>query len=392
MDHFRYLVVGGGMAAGAAVKGIRELDVDGGIAVVSAESERPYKRPPLSKKLWMGKSEDIIWVKMPEQSVDLRLGRAIVSIDPAVKQAADDRGTVYSYEKLLLATGGTPKRLPFGPDGLIYFRTLSDYRRLREITARGEEFVVVGGGFVGSEIAAALSSNGKRVTMLFPSTGIGESIYPRDLSSFLVGYYSEHGVDVLAGDAPAEIEAAGDRYSVKTRMDRRIVADGVVIGIGIEPNTGLAKSAGLAVDNGIVVDGFMRASLPDIYAAGDVACFYDMLLDKRRRVEHEDNAVTMGGFAGRAMAGHEQPYNHSPYFYSDLFDLGYEAVGEVDVSLRTFADWKEPFREGVIYYMRDDRVRGVLLWNVWDKVPAALELIAEPGPLKPDDLKGRIAN
>jgi NADPH-dependent 2,4-dienoyl-CoA reductase/sulfur reductase-like enzyme len=138
------------------------------------------------------------------------------------------------------------------------------------------------------------------------------------------------------------------------------------------------------------VDEFLCTSAPDVYAAGDCAAFYNPALGKRIRVEHEDNANSMGQAAGRNMAGQPEPYHHLPSFYSDMFELGYEAVGELDSRLETFADWKRPNEEGVIYYLKDGRVRGVLLWNVWGKVDAARELIAQPGPLTTDDLKNRI--
>jgi NADPH-dependent 2,4-dienoyl-CoA reductase/sulfur reductase-like enzyme len=172
--------------------------------------------------------------------------------------------------------------------------------------------------------------------------------------------------------------------------EREVVADGVVAGIGIQPNVELAQAAGLEVDNGIRVDASLRTSRPDIYAAGDVANFYNPALDQRLRVEHEDNANTMGRLAGQAMAGRTVIYDHLPYFYSDLFELGYEAVGEVDSQLETVADWKEPYREGVVYYLRDGRMRGVLLWNVWEQVDAARKLIAERGPFRPETVKGRL--
>jgi 3-phenylpropionate/trans-cinnamate dioxygenase ferredoxin reductase component len=166
-----------------------------------------------------------------------------------------------------------------------------------------------------------------------------------------------------------------------------------VAGIGIEPNIELAQAAGLKVENGIVVNEFLQTGTnPHIYAAGDAAKFYNPALGNYLRVEHEDNANTMGRIAGRNMAGKSEPYNHLPFFYSDLFDLGYEAVGEVDARLESFADWKSPFKEGVVYYLRAGRVRGVLLWNVWGKVDAARSLIAEPGPFEPGDLKGRLTN
>jgi NADPH-dependent 2,4-dienoyl-CoA reductase/sulfur reductase-like enzyme len=163
-----------------------------------------------------------------------------------------------------------------------------------------------------------------------------------------------------------------------------------VAGLGIEPNTPLARAAGLEVRDGIVVDEMLRAGHPDVYAAGDVAAFRNPALGERIRVEHEDNANTMGRAAGRNMAGASEPYHHLPFFYSDLFDLGYEAVGDLDARLETFADWKQPYREGVVYYLRHGRVRGALLWNTWDQVNPARRLIAEPGPFRPQDLKGRL--
>lgn len=176
----------------------------------------------------------------------------------------------------------------------------------------------------------------------------------------------------------------------QTGAEQAIGADGVVAGIGIVPNVELARAAGLDLENGIKVDPSLRTSQPDIFAAGDAASFMNPTLGVRLRVEHEDNANTMGRMAGQSMAGKSVSYDHLPSFYSDLFDLGFEAVGEVDSRLETVADWKEPFREGVVYYLKDGRVRGVLLWNVWDQVDAARALIAEPGPFQAANLKGRL--
>ena len=211
-------------------------------------------------------------------------------------------------------------------------------------------------------------------------------MFPADLATFLNDFYRQKGVEVLAGERVTGWEMREGKPVLKTRNaqtqgDREIVADAVVAGIGIQPNVELAQAAGLEVDNGIRVDRGLRTSHPDIYAAGDVANFYNPALDQRLRVEHEDNANTMGRLAGQAMAGRTVSYDHLPSFYSDLFELGFEAVGELDARLETVADWKEPYREGVVYYLRDGRVRGVLLWNVWDQVDAARKLIAEPGPV-----------
>jgi NADPH-dependent 2,4-dienoyl-CoA reductase/sulfur reductase-like enzyme len=191
------------------------------------------------------------------------------------------------------------------------------------------------------------------------------------------------------------VDASDGKSVVKTRSSggdrqREIAVDAVVAGLGIRPNVELAQAAGLQINNGICVDAALRTSHPDIFAAGDVAEFFNPVLQSHLRVEHEDNANTMGAAAGRSMAGQAVSYDHLPSFYSDLFDLGYEAVGDVDSRLETVADWKEPCREGVVYYMQEGRVRGVLLWNVWERVDAARELIKEAGPFQPEDLEGRL--
>jgi 3-phenylpropionate/trans-cinnamate dioxygenase ferredoxin reductase component len=395
MPHYTYLIVGGGMTAGAAVGGIREVDLGGSVGLIGAESHAPYDRPPLSKGLWKGKPLESIWRKIDAQGVALHLGRQARTLDPSNKRVTDDHGAVYTYDKLLLATGGTPRRLPFGGDDIIYYRTLDDYERLRALTEHGQRFAVIGGGFIGSEVAAALALNGKNVTMAFPDDGIGSRLFPADLARFLNDFYRQKGVEVLAGELVTGWEARLGKPVLKarnaqTQAEREIAVDGVVAGIGIQPNVELARAAGLEVENGIRVDRGLRTSQPAIYAAGDVANFYNPALDRRVRVEHEDNANTMGRLAGQAMGGRTVAYDHLPSFYSDLFELGFEAVGEVDARLETVADWKEPYREGVVYYLRDGRVRGVLLWNVWEQVDAARKLIAEAGPFGAVDLRGRL--
>jgi 3-phenylpropionate/trans-cinnamate dioxygenase ferredoxin reductase component len=390
MPHYQYVIIGGGMTAAAAVDGIREGDSTSTIGLISAELDAPYDRPPLSKALWKGTALDSIWRKTEDKGVTLHLGRVIKEIVPQQKRVLDDKGQGFTYHTLLLATGGRPRRLPFGDDQIMYFRTLSDYRRLRALTETGQRFAVIGGGFIGSEIAAALALNGKEVVMIFPDKDIGDRAFPRPLAQFVSTFYKQKGVEVLAEETIIAVETHGDQYVLKTSTDREVVVDGVVAGIGIEPNVDLAKAAGLEVDNGIIVDEFLRTSHPHIYAAGDVAAFYSPALAKRIRVEHEDNANSMGRLAGRNMTGKSEPYHHLPSFYSDLFELGYEAVGEVDSRLETVADWKEPNEEGVIYYVQHGRVRGVLLWNVWEQVEAARRLIAAPGPFIPKDLLGRL--
>lgn len=390
MPQYKYLIVGGGMTADAAVNGIREIDPDGSIGVISAEGNPPYNRPPLSKGLWKGDAPDSIWRGTEKRAVTLHLGRKARSLDPARKIASDDQGSDYHFDRLLLATGASPRTLPSGGESIVYYRTLDDYRTLRALTGQGKRFAAIGGGFIGWEVAAALAMNGREVVMLFPEEAIGARMYPLELAGFLNDYYRQKGVNVVAGTEITSVEKTQQGMLVKTRNHGEFPVDGVVAGLGVTPNVELAQAAGLKVDNGIVVDESLRTSRPDIYAAGDVANFFNPALERRLRVEHEDNANTMGAAAGKAMAGNPEPYHHLPFFYSDLFDLGYEAVGDLDSHLQTVADWKEPNREGVVYYLRDGRVRGVLLWNIFGQVDAARELIIAKGPFRAEDLKGRI--
>ena len=390
MSAFDYLIVGGGMTADAAAKGIRKIDAKGGIAIVAAESHAPYNRPPLTKGLWKGDDPEGIWRKTEETGAQLILGRRIEKVEPKLKRVTDDRGTTHEYGKLLLATGGTPRRLPNAPDDVIAYRTLDDYRRTRGLADKGASFAVIGGGFIGSELAAGVRMQGRDVTMIVKEDGIGARVFPAELAKWIAGYYRDKGVTVRLGETASAVERSGDRLRVKLGEGKSVEADAVVTGLGIEPNIELARAAGLKIGNGIEVDELCRTSVPDIYAAGDVANFQNPALGKRLRVEHEDNANTMGETAGANMAGAGKPYEHLPFFYSDLFDLGYEAVGDLDARHQTVVDWKKEYREGVIYYVEGGRVRGVLLWNVWEQVDAARALIAEPGPFRPEQLKGRL--
>ena len=273
---------------------------------------------------------------------------------------------------------------------MINFRTLDDYLALRRYAVSGAKIAVVGGGFIGSELAASLASNGCKVTMLFPGEAIGAGRYPSALAHFLNAYYRERGVELKPGAKVVDGRIDGDTVEIALSDGTTQHADAVVAGLGVTPNVDLA-SAGRAQGR----QRHRRRRAPaqqrsDIWAAGDVANFHNAALDLRQRVEHESAAVGMGHHAGRAMTGSDEAYTQFPFFYSDLFDLGYEAVGLLDDRLDVVEDWTQPYREGVIYYLDNGRVRGVLLWNVWGQVEAARDLIAEPGPHDADSVEGRL--
>jgi NADPH-dependent 2,4-dienoyl-CoA reductase/sulfur reductase-like enzyme len=369
------------MTADAACKGIRDHDPEGTIGLVGEERFAPYARPPLTKGLWKGKDESSVWRGTSDLGVELVLGRRVVSLDLDARTATDDTGESHSYERLLLATGGTPRRVDAWGDGVVYFRTLETYRQLHELAGDGVRATVIGGGFIGSEIAAALALNGCAVTIVFPDNGIGAKLFPAELASFVNDYYREQGVDVRAGRKVESVSRDGGAFRVTTD-DGDVEADVVVAGLGITPRTDLAEQAGLDVDDGVLVDEHGRAGArEDVYAAGDVARFPVPVLGGTRRVEHEDHANTHGRHVGGNLAGAAAPYEHLPFFYSDLFDLGYEAVGDVDSRLDTLVEWAEPNRKGVVCYVQDGKPRGFLLWDVWDRVDAARELIRAGEPV-----------
>ena len=393
MKTYKYLIVGGGMTGSSAVKGIRTNDPEGSIAMFSKETYAPYDRPPLSKGLWNNSDIESIQRPMDEFGVDLFLDTTVDKLFPDRKQISTQTGEVYQYEKLLLATGGDPTRFPSAPEDVIYYRTREDFNRLKTLTQEKASFCIIGGGFIGSELAAALNKNNQDVTLIFPEPGISGMFFPDDLASFLVDYYQGKGVNVLQSCLVDSITKKEESYrityhNVGNNNRSEFQCDGVIAGIGIKPNINLAKDAGITVDDGIVVNEYLQTNHPDIFAAGDVANFFNFALGKRTRVEHEDNANTMGKTAGMNMSGKLNQYDHFPMFYSDLFDLGYEAVGEFHKDFDIIEDWIEPFKKGTIFYLQDELIKGLIFWNLWDKVDEGKAVIQAGKPVKRGDLQG----
>jgi NADPH-dependent 2,4-dienoyl-CoA reductase/sulfur reductase-like enzyme len=397
-ESYDYVIVGGGVAAASAVKGIRSQDSSGTIAVLGSEPDPPVYRPDLSKTLWLEDDKSLDDSSLAgdledDDHVDLVLDTTVTEVDPAAHAVRLADGSSVGYGKLLLATGAEPRVLEVAPGPkVVYYRTAADYQRLRAAVGAGSHVVVVGGGYIGSELASALVQNDVRVTLVLDLEDVQEQMFPRALAASLTKAFADRGVTVVHGTVASGGETNG---GVQVTLDdgTEIAADAAVIGVGVIPRTGLAEAAGIEVDNGIVVDDHLRTSATDVYAAGDVASYPDALLG-RRRVEHVDHAEKSGEAAGKAMAGADEAYDYTPFFWSDILDYGYEAVGEVTSRNDMVEDWKDgQLGTGVVYYLRSGQVRGVLLWNVWDSVDKARELIKETAdsPVEDvDSLRGRI--
>jgi NADPH-dependent 2,4-dienoyl-CoA reductase/sulfur reductase-like enzyme len=395
---YKYLIVGGGRAGASAVDGIRQIDEQGSILLIGNESELPYNRPPLTKDLWFGKKTfEKIFIHPQEYYTEkqavVRRGAGVVSLDPSAKTVKDETGESFTWEKLLLATGGRPRHLTIPGselDGICYYRYVSDYHKIRDQAQPDSSAVIIGGGFIGSEIAAALNHSGVKVTMVYPEDYLVSRVFPENLGRHLQKMYRERGIGIFAGNAPTAFEQQDGKFITHTKSGDDLESDILIVGAGIYPNVELAEYAGLQVENGIVVDEYLRASAPDIYAAGDNANFPYQALDRRMRIEHWDNALSQGKAAGRNMAGANEQFAYLPYFFSDLFEFGYEAVGDIDPRLEIFADWEKEFDTGAIYYMKDHRVRGVMLCNIWGKLDRARELISGGHQVPPEQLRGLI--
>ncbi|WFB36669.1 FAD/NAD(P)-binding oxidoreductase [Kiritimatiellota bacterium B12222] len=390
-----YLIVGGGVAADAAIRAICERETDADIVLLSDESSLPYHRPALCKDLITDPNQTIASVikdsEPYESNVRSYLGRRAIRLEPESSSVVDSQGDIHRYKKLLLATGGSPLELPDHSEQLLTYRNLSDYKRLEEKIAMGHRVAVIGDGFIGSEIAASLSERNCEPFMIFPHDHLASNRYPESLSRHLDDVYCSHKIDLLPGQRVTGIESSGDFLVVVTDGGGRYAADFAIAGMGIKPNVDLARQAGLVVKDGIRVNAQLQSSHPNIYAAGDNASAYRKELDRYERLEHEMNAIEMGQAAGRAMTGDRSiSFDYTPLFYSDFFDLGFEAIGDIDSSLDIVEDWQDDLNQGVVYYLYQNNVRGVLLWNIFGKTDEARALMQNGPVTHPTSLKQKI--
>ncbi|KAF0292040.1 Apoptosis-inducing factor 1, mitochondrial [Amphibalanus amphitrite] len=456
--HVPYLLVGGGTASFAAFRAIKAKDAKAKVLVVTEENYNPYMRPPLSKELWFSEDADTpktlkfkqwngkdrsIFFEPSEfycSPADLAIrenggvavmaGRRVVKLDVTKRRAYLDDGTEITYDKCLLATGGQPRSMPaLEPvkDKVTLFRTIDDYRRLDEVVNNAKSLVIIGGGFLGSELACALGRKGKQtgmsVTQSFPEPGNMGRVLPEYLSNWTTRKVAAEGVQVLTGTSVQSAERDGDQVVLTLNDGKKLSADHVVVSVGLEPRTELAATSGLEVDDkhgGYRVNAELEAR-SNLWVAGDAACFFDVQLG-RRRVEHHDHAVVSGRLAGENMTGAGKPYWHQSMFWSDLGpDVGYEAIGIVDATLPTVGVFAkatakdtpqavveatgegvrseteqaaeslpqsapselrppqegEEYGKGVVFYTRNDTIVGLVLWNVFNKMPIARKIIKE---------------
>ncbi|MFI7532770.1 NAD(P)/FAD-dependent oxidoreductase [Streptosporangium sp. NPDC049376] len=334
-----YVIVGAGLAGAKAAQSLREEGFDGRITLVGAESELPYERPPLSKGYLLGKEDqakvyvhDEAWYR--EHSVELVSGSQVTDLDRGARRLELDGGGQIGYDKLLLATGASPRRLDVpGADleGLHYLRDLGDSQRLRDAIKGGGRVVVVGAGWIGLETAAAAREYGCEVTVVEPRPVPLQAALGPEMGGFFADLHRRHGVDLRLGRQVTGVLGDGRVRAVATDDGVEVPADVVIVGVGVRPNAELAVLSGLPVDNGVLVDAALRTEDPDVYAAGDVANAFNPLYGTRVRVEHWANALNGGLAAGRSMLGQEVVYDRPPYFFSDQYDVGME-----------FSGWFEP--------------------------------------------------
>lgn len=393
-DSYDYVIVGAGVAGARAVEGIRELDADASVAMFGTEATPPLYRPDLSKALWLEGNRKVSdsYLLADNVAVELHLNCGVTEIDPGGHSVTLADGKQVGYGKLLLATGSEPRLGGVTPGPRVMgYRESADFEALHKVATPGAHIIIVGGGYIGAELTSALVQNDVKVTLVMVGDHVQANMFPEDLTAKVTAGFLNRGVEIIDAFF-AGCTATADGVTVTLQDGRALTGDAVVLGIGVTPRTGLAERAGLEVANGVVVDDHLRTSVPDVYAVGDVASYPDPLLG-RRRIEHMDNAETMGKAAGRIMAGEDVAYAHTPFFWSDLFDDGYEAVGRLDAMLETVLDWNADESAAVVYYLEDGHVVGVLLWNTWGSVDKALALIAETkeaAVADPSSLRGRI--
>jgi NADPH-dependent 2,4-dienoyl-CoA reductase/sulfur reductase-like enzyme len=391
-----YVIVGASLAGAKAAETLREEGFDGTVVLIGTEEDYPYERPPLSKGYLLGKDarESIFpladgWYA--EHNVDLRRGVTVTSIDRAGHRVSLAGGESVPYDRLLITTGASPRRLDIPGadlDGARYLRTVGDSERLKAALRGGGQVITVGAGWIGLETAAAAREYGCEVTVMEPESGVLRRAVGPELGKVFEDLHRSHGVTFRFGESVSEVTGTGGAVTgVITSSGAELPARTVIIAVGVTPNTGLAAEAGLEVDNGIVVDQGLRTSDPDIFAAGDVANAFNTLLGRRIRVEHWGNALASGPIAARSMMGKDAAYDWVPYFFSDQYDLGMECAGLPEPGTYDEVVYRGD-RESLefIAFWLSDRVvvagMNVNIWDVNDDIQALIRSGTEVDPAR----------
>ena len=389
-----FLIVGASLTGAKAAETLREEGFDGRVVLVGAEPHRPYERPPLSKDyLQDGAERDSVYVHpegfYAEQEVELLRGREVTAVDPEGHTATLSDGETLGWDRLLLATGSEPRRLPIPGadlDGVHVLRTLDDCDRLRDVIAAGGRLFVIGAGWIGAEAAASARTRGMEVTMVEQQSVPLQTVLGAEVGRMYADVHRDHGVELLTGTGVEAIEGDGRAERVRLAGGRTIECAAVLVGVGAAPRTALAEAAGLAVDNGVLVDTTLRAA-GDVFAAGDIANAEHPFYGRRVRVEHWANALNQGPAAARAMLGRTEPFERLPYFFSDQYDVGMEYSGLADPEARIVVRGDLAAREAVVFWLGDDgAVMAGMNINVWDVNEHVQALIRSRAVVDPDRL------
>jgi 3-phenylpropionate/trans-cinnamate dioxygenase ferredoxin reductase component len=388
MPEQTFVIVGASLAGAKAAETLREEGFDGRVVLLGAEAERPYERPPLSKEYVRGEREDKPYVHdepfYAHSEIELRTGTRVEAIDLAESVVSLAGGESLRFDRLLLTTGAEPRRLPLPGaelDGVLTLRTVEDSDAIRTRIDAGGRLVTIGAGWIGAEVAASARQRGCDVTILEAAELPLERVLGPELGAMYRDVHVDHGVEFVGGATVEAIEGNGSVAGVRLGGGRRVEADFVVVGVGVQPRTELAEAAGIACDNGILVDEHLQTSAPGIFAAGDVANAHHPFYGQRVRVEHWANALYQGPAAAHAMLGQDRPYDRLPYFYSDQYDVGMEYAGYAtewdDVAFRGDRDG----REFIAFWLRDDVVLAGMNVNVWDVQEDIRQLVRAAGPV-----------
>ncbi len=394
--HFKYLIIGGGIAGFYAAQSIREIDKEGSLAIISQESYLPYDRTVLSKGYLEGKiRRDSIFLKKREyyekNKIELMLNKKAIELDVEDNKVKLDDGTEIEFEKLLIATGGSPRKLNVeGSDlkGIFYLRSLDDCERIREAYEEAKNIVIVGGGFIGCEAASVFASKGLKVTIIELTEHLLSRVLDQEMSIFIEDFLKSKGVEIFTNTSASRFVGEDGRIkAVETNKGELIPADLALIGIGINPNVELAKQAGIKVENGIVVNEYLETNIQGIYAAGDVAMFYSTIFKKYMRVEHYDVALKQGKVAGKNMAGHRIPFDEVPYFFSYISELKIYVYGELNNQYKNLRRGELDINKGFLkFYFEGDTLNAVLAVNTFKDLQLAKELIKKRALLKDPSL------